>query len=203
MNSGICGASGTMPDIESRAWAGHPRRPNGIYVPRFRNVKEKSTRGFIRGYRYRGGSSPNFNFGAPSFGESHKCAVRDTGQWSINLGLWGECLARKENYVEIDKSRVDAWGIPTLKVTMEWGDNEKALWKDGREQAGAKNIRLTGTYSIPGFCIHEIGTARMGMDRGKSVLNKYCQAHDEENHFVTDGAAWVRLWCRAVALIRR
>ena len=125
----------TMPDIESRAWAGPPRRPNGIYVPRFRNVKEKSTNGFIRGYGYQGGSSPNFNFGAPGFGESYKNAVRDTGNWGINLGLWGECLARKENYVEIDNGRVDAWGIPTLKVNMEWSDNEKALWKDGREQA--------------------------------------------------------------------
>ncbi len=219
MNSGICGdndalgknlmdhiyqggASGTMPDLESRAWAGPPRRPNGIYVPRFRNVKEKSTNGFIRGYGYQGGSSPNFNFGAPGFGESYKNAVRDTGNWSINLGLWGECLARKENYVEIDKTRVDAWGVPTLKVTMDWSDNEKALWKDGREQAGimleaagAKNVRTTGTYSIPGFCIHEIGTARMGTDRRKSVLNKYCQAHDVENLFVTDGAAWVSSGC--------
>ena len=96
MNSGICGdndalyknlmdhiyrggATRTMPQIESRAWAGPPRRPNGIYVPRFRNVKEKSTNVFIRGYGYQGGSSPNFNFGAPGFGESYKNAVRDTG----------------------------------------------------------------------------------------------------------------------------
>lgn len=57
------------------------------------------------------------------------------------------------------------------------------------EAAGAKNVRTTGTYSIPGFCIHEIGTARMGTDRGKSVLNKYCQAHEVENLFVTGGAA--------------
>lgn len=100
--------------------------------------------------------------------------------------------------MEIDDGHVDAWGIPTRKVNMEWSDDEKALWKDCREQAAimleaarAKNVRTIGTYSIPGFCIHEIGTARMGTDRRKSVLNKYCQTHDVENLFVTDCAAWV------------
>lgn len=191
------GAAGTMPDIEARPWAGPPRRPNGIYVPRFRNVKQKETNGFIRGYGYQGGSSPNFNFGAPGFGKEYKEAVRN-GQWGINLGLWGECLARKENYVEIDKTRVDAWGIPILKINADWSDNEKKLWEDGRiqaaemlEAAGAKNVRKTGNYSVPGFCIHEVGTARMGNDAKTSVLNKWCQAHELPNLFVTDGAAWV------------
>ena len=39
---------------------GMPRRPNGIYIPRFRNVKEKETKGFIRGYGYQGGGMPAF-----------------------------------------------------------------------------------------------------------------------------------------------
>ena len=219
LNSGICnssgvlgrylmdhiyqgGAAGMMPNLEAKPWAGPPRRPNGIYVPRFRNVNEKTTNGFIRGYGYQGGSSPSFSFGAPGFGASYKEAVRK-GFWGINLGLWGECLARKENYVEIDKDRVDAWGVPVLKVHCDWSDNEKKLWEDGREQAaemleaaGAQNVRRTGQYSIPGFCIHEIGTARMGNDAKTSVLNQYCQAHDVENLFVTDGAAWVSSSCQ-------
>jgi choline dehydrogenase-like flavoprotein len=196
------GAAGMMPNLEAKPWAGPPRRPNGIYVPRFRNVNEKMTNGFIRGYGYQGGSSPSFNFGAPGFGASYKEAVRK-GSWGINLGLWGECLARKENYVEIDKDRVDAWGIPVLKVHCDWSDNEKKLWEDGREQAaemleaaGAQNVRKTGQFSIPGFCIHEIGTSRMGSDPKTSVLNQYCQAHDVENLFVTDGAAWVSSGCQ-------
>lgn len=219
LNSGICnssgvlgkyvmdhiyqgGAAGLMPQLEARPWAGMPRRPNGIYIPRFRNIKDKETNGFIRGYGYQGGSSPNFSFGAPGFGASYKDAVRK-GFWSINISLWGECLARKENYVEIDKNRVDAWGVPILRISAEWGDNEKKLWHDGREQAaemlkaaGAANVQLTGQYSVPGFCIHEVGTARMGNDKKTSVLNKYCQAHDVENIFVTDGAAWVSSGCQ-------
>ncbi len=197
------GAAGTMPDIEARPWAGPPRRPNGIYIPRFRNIKEKSTNGFIRGYGYQGGSSPSFDFGAPGFGKEYKEAVRK-GRWGINIGLWGECLARHENRVEIDKNRVDAWGIPILKINAGWGENELKLWEDGKvqaaemlEAAGAKNVQVTGrTPSIPGFCIHEIGTARMGTDPRKSVLNKWCQAHEMNNLFVTDGAAWVSSGCQ-------
>lgn len=195
------GASGLMPMFEARPWAGAPRRPNGIYIPRFRNVKEKMTNGFIRGYGYQGGSTPSFNFSAPGFGADYKNAVRN-GFFSINIGLWGECLARAENRVELDKNKLDAWGIPTLRVSMDWSDNEKKLWEDGRneaammlEAAGAKNVTKTGTFSVPGFCIHETGTARMGNDPKTSVLNQYCQSHDVENVFVTDGAAWVSSGC--------
>ncbi len=196
------GASGVMPMLEAKPWAGAPRRPNGIYVPRFRNVGERTTNGFIRGYGYQGGSSPAFDFGAGGFGASYKDAVRK-GHWGISLGLWGECLARKENRVEIDPERVDAWGIPVLKVNMEWSENEKRLWQDGREQAaemleaaGAKGVRMNGEYSYPGSCIHEIGTARMGNDAKTSVLNRYNRAHDVANLFVTDGAAWVSSSCQ-------
>ncbi len=196
------GAAGLMPSLEAKPWAGPPRRPNGIYIPRFRNVKEKESNGFIRGYGYQGGSSPSFDFGAPGFGASYKDAVRK-GFWGINIALWGECLARKENFVEIDKNRFDAWGIPVLKISADWSDNEKKMWDDGREQgaemlraAGATNVRLTGQHSVPGFCIHETGTARMGNDPKTSVLNKYCQAHDVENIFVTDGACWVSSGCQ-------
>ncbi len=196
------GASGTMPMVETKPWAGAPRRPNGIYIPRFRNVKDKMTNGFIRGYGYQGGSSPGFSTGAPGFGASYKEAVR-AGNYGINISLWGECLARKENFVEIDPERVDAWGIPILKVQCEWSDNEKKLWQDGREQgaqmleaAGAQNVHLTGEYSIPGFCIHETGTARMGNDARTSVVNRFGQVHDTSNVFVTDGAVWVSSGCQ-------
>jgi choline dehydrogenase-like flavoprotein len=228
LNSGICnqndalghyvmdhhyggGAAGTMPMLEAKPWAGPPRRPNGIYVPRFRNVKESTTNGFIRGYGYQGGSSPVFNTDAPGigvsypgfdtdspgFGAQYKDAVR-RGRWNISVMAFCECLARKENYVEIDRDRVDAWGVPILKMHAEYGDNESRLWNDSRvqaaemlEAAGATDVQLTGKPSIFGFCIHEVGTARMGNDSRTSVVNRFNQAHDVKNIFVTDGASWV------------
>jgi len=197
------GASGVMPMPETKPWAGPPERPNGIYIPRFRNVKEKETNGFIRGYGYQGGSSPQFNMGAPGFGAAYKNAVRDTGHWNVSIGAWCECLARKENHVEIDKEKKDAWGIPILKVRAEWSDNEKRLWDDARieavqmlEAAGATGVHMTGQHSVPGFCIHETGTARMGNDPKTSVVNRFTQAHEVKNIFVTDGACWVSSGCQ-------
>ncbi len=196
------GASGIMPTLEAKPWVGMPRRPNGIYIPRFRNVKEKETNGFIRGYGYQGGSMPGFNFGAPGFGKAYKDAVHQ-GRFAINIGAWGECLPRKENFVEIDKNKTDVHGIPVLKINCSWGDNELKLYEDAREQAvemltaaGAQEVRKTGNPSTPGHCIHEIGTARMGNDRKTSVFNKYCQSHDVENIFCTDGAVWVSSGCQ-------
>jgi choline dehydrogenase-like flavoprotein len=197
------GAAGEMPMLRANPWFGPPRRPNGIYIPRFRNVKEKTTNGFIRGYGYQGGSMPSFAMNAPGFGAEFKNAVREKGRWNVNLGLWAECLPRHENFAEIDKANVDAWGIPTLKIDMKWSDNELKLFQDAREQgaemleaAGAKNVQMTGKPSVPGFCIHEIGTARMGNDPKKSVLNAHNQTHDVKNIFVTDGACFVNSACQ-------
>ncbi|MFZ0595012.1 MAG: GMC family oxidoreductase [Bryobacteraceae bacterium] len=200
------GAHGIMPIAEARPWAGPPRRPNGIYIPRFRNVTEKRTNGpngeFIRGYGYQGSSRADFNFAAPGFGKTYKDSVHN-GFWAIDISAWNECLARKTNFAEIDRTRFDAWGIPILKIHAEWSDNERALWHDSQQQAlemlkaaGAKEVQPHGRYSVPGECIHEIGTARMGNDPKTSVLNKYNQAHDVPNIFVTDGAAFVSSGCQ-------
>ena len=196
------GASGVMPEVETKPWAGMLRRPNGIYVPRFRNVKEKTTNGFIRGYGYQGSSSPEFSFGAPGFGAAYKEAVR-VGSSKISLGVWGECLARKENMVELDPARVDAYGVPVLKISADWSDNELKIFEDARQQAaemlnaaGARDVKITGKPSVMGFCIHEVGTARMGNDAKTSVLNRFNQAHDVPNLFVTDGACYVSIGCQ-------
>jgi choline dehydrogenase-like flavoprotein len=197
------GASGTFPELKAEPWVGPPRRPTGIYIPRFRNVDRASTNGFIRGYGYQGRGEPSFAMKSPGFGAGFKKAVRENGSWGIGITAWCECLPRMENYVELDTEKTDAWGIPTLKIHMKWSDNELALWKDSREQAaetleaaGAKNVAMNGEVSVPGFCIHEVGTARMGNDPSKSVLNRFNQTHEVKNLFVTDGAAWVTIACQ-------
>ena len=197
------GATGTLPELTAKAWIGAPRRPNGIYIPRFRNIDQAVTNGMIRGYGYQGRSSPAFNFEASGFGADYKQRVHDETLWRTGIGVWAECLARYENHVSIDKDRVDAWGIPSVKVNMSWSDNDLALWRDGREEgaamleaSGHKDVKVTGEPSVPGFCVHEIGTARMGNDPKTSVLNRFNQAHDVKNLFVTDGAAWVSSACQ-------
>ncbi len=195
-------AAGIMPDKPINAWAGPPIRPNGTYIPRFRNVKESMTNGFIRGYAYQAGASPQFQFGAPGIGADFKVAVRQS-PWVMSMMGFGECLARKENQVEIDPAKVDAWGIPVLKITAERSDNDFKLYNDAQQQAvemleaaGATGIGQYGQPSTLGLCIHEVGTARMGNDPKSSVFNRYCQNHELSNLFCTDGAVWVSTACQ-------
>ena len=62
-------ANGEFPELpKGQAWYGPPRRPNGLYIPRFRNVDRSSTNGFIRGYGYQGGGFPAFAYNSPGFG---------------------------------------------------------------------------------------------------------------------------------------
>ena len=197
------GASGRMPELKAKPWAGPPSRPNGMYIPRFRNIERTHTDGMIRGYGYQGRSGPSFKFGSPGFGESYKRAVHERAEWHTSFGAWCECLPRYENYVALNRDRRDAWGIPTLDINFSWSDNDLALWNDARVQAaemleatGHKDVRLTGRPSVGGFCIHEVGTARMGKDPRKSVLNTWARANDVDNVFVTDGAAWASIGCQ-------
>jgi len=61
--------------------------------------------------------------------------------------------------------------------------------------AGGRNIETFAGDDPPGFCIHEMGTARMGRDPKTSVLNAFNRAHDVKNLFITDGAAMASSSC--------
>jgi len=194
------GANGSLPMLDKSTLA-QDGRANGIYIPRFRNIKTKQDR-FIRGYGFQGGAGqPLWEHakGIAGFGSELKKTVRENHPWGIGLGGFGECLARFDNHVILDKDVVDAWGIPVLHIEMTFGENERQMVKDMGETAaemlhaaGAKDVRASyGPTSTPGILIHEVGTARMGTDRKNSVLNKFNQAHDVKNLFVTDGACYV------------
>ena len=199
-HAGGGGASGSLPMLDSKRLE-QDGRANGIYIARFRNLTTKHGR-FIRGYGFQGGAGqPLWEHakGIAGFGSELKKAVREYHPWGIGLGGFGECLARRENHVRLNKDVVDAWGIPVLHIEAAFGDNEREMVRDMGETAGemlnaagVKDIRVSyGPTSTPGILIHEVGTARMGNDRKKSVLNKFNQAHDVKNLFVTDGACYV------------
>jgi glucoside 3-dehydrogenase (cytochrome c) catalytic subunit len=197
------GAYGHLPEFKVLPNANEPQRPNGIYVPRFRNTPSggKHSR-FLRGYGFQGGADAEFNFNAEGYGTSLKTAVKQ-GVYAISLGAFGESLARWDNYCEIDRDLKDAWGIPALRISMTHGDNEAALMEDAGataaemlEAAGAKDIKEQAKVEMPGMAIHELGTARMGNDPKKSVLNAFNQEHDVKNVFVMDGASFVSSACQ-------
>lgn len=116
----------------------------------------------------------------------------------------GECIARKDNYCEIDPDVVDEWGIPVLKFNYTWSDHERLQAKHMHETfseifdaMGAK--QLSGKpendpdhgLAAPGRIIHEVGTTRMGKNPKKSVTNEFQQLHDMKNVFIVDGGPFV------------
>ena len=139
---------------------------------------------------------------APGIGADYKQAVKQ-GIYGVSLGAFGESLANFDNFCEIDPNLKDAWGIPALRISMAHGKNEAALMRDAAitgaemlEAAGAKDIRLTTGTEMPGMAIHEVGTARMGNDPKKSVLDPFCRSHDVSNLLVTDGSGFVSSACQ-------
>jgi choline dehydrogenase-like flavoprotein len=197
------GASGIFEDMRTPPSANPPHRPNGIYVVRFRNTPATGKHShFLRGYGFQGGASPEFNMDAAGLGADYKKAVK-LGTYEVSMGGFGESLANFDNFCEIDSNLKDAWGIPALRISMAHGTNEAALMRDAGitaaemlEVAGAKNIKLTTGVEMPGMAIHEVGTARMGNDPKKSVLNPFCQSHDISNLLVSDGSCFVSSACQ-------
>jgi choline dehydrogenase-like flavoprotein len=204
------GARGEVPGLEDVYYQGN--RPNGVYVPRFRNLGDAATRrpDFLRGYGYQGSASRaswSRGAGEPGFGLELKRRLRDPGGWSMNLGAFGECLPRADNRVELADA-TDPFGIPQLRVHVTWGPNELAMRKDMAaaaaemlEAGGCRNVKTNdelqpdGYGAEPGLGIHEMGGARMGRDPGSSVLNAHNQVWDAPNVFVTDGACMTSSSC--------
>jgi choline dehydrogenase-like flavoprotein len=134
----------------------------------------------------------------PGFGASFKKQVRDNAGAFIRMGGFGEVLARYENYVDLDPGVKDKWGVPVLRFHYKFGDNERKMAADMAdaakemfEAAGFEIVGVNRSLLTEGWSIHELGTARMGNDPKKSVVNQFQQSHDVKNLFVVDGSTHV------------
>ncbi len=165
------GASGELPGNENEYYYG--RRPNGIYIARFRNLGDRGSEhpDFLRGYGYQGSASRSGwgrGVGRAGVGSDLKEDLREPGPWSMWIGGWGECLPREENYVELDPEVTDAWDMPVLRIHCSWSDNEDKMREDMAlsaaemlEAVGARNIEPFINESPPGLCIHEMNSSKL------------------------------------------
>jgi len=201
------GASGFVPGFDDKYYSG--RRPNAIYVPRFRNIGN-DRREYIRGFGYQGGASRSGwqqNVGELGIGPALKAALIEPGPWAIGLVGFGETLPYHDNRVMLDKNRLDKWGLPTLAMDCRIRDNELKMRVDMRndaaetlESAGVTNVRPFDEYYEFGSSIHEMGAARMGRNPKTSILNGFNQVWDAQNVFVTDGACMTSSACQNPSL---
>jgi choline dehydrogenase-like flavoprotein len=198
------GARAISDDFQDQYFTG--RRPNGVYIPRFRNTHASSQRNdYVRGFGYQGGAWRGWPETSELLGESLKEGLQTPGPWTMWLGSWGEMLPYYENKVTLNWDALDPYGLPMLEIDCGFRDNEFAMRKDMMacagemmEAAGLKNIQTFDNVNSahPGHCIHEMGTARMGKDPRTSVLNRWNQMHEVPNVFVTDGACMTSSACQ-------
>jgi len=168
------GARGNFPGFDDQYYKG--RRPNGVYIPRFRNVNGDVRPDYLRGFGFQGRaerSSWQSTQHQPGFGVDYKNAMRKPAPWVFSLFGFGEMLPAVTNRVSLHATKTDQWGVPLLHIVHTY-DNGVHL----------------------GLGIHEMGGARMGNDPSESVLNKYNQCHDVPNVYVTDGAAMTSSACQ-------
>jgi choline dehydrogenase-like flavoprotein len=188
------GASGTYEGFMDKYTFGN--RPTGIFIPRFRNISKETERtDYVRGFTYQGGAGRGRKGWGDGIGIDLKEQLTEAGGWSMSITAWGEHLPYYDNKVTLHKEKKDKFGMPVLLIDCEFKENEKALGLDAMnaaaeilEMGGLKNVKTHDWKKIPGSCIHETGTARMGKDPKTSVLNKWNQMHEVNNVFITDGS---------------
>ncbi len=197
---GGSGAYGTVPGFEDRYSFG--RRATDMYVPNFRHDKADNV-DFVRGYGYQGNGSNRPRAGntasSAGIGAEAKGRVGAPLPWRIGFGMFGEMLPYFDNQVTLNPTKTDKWGIPLLHIDAHGRENERKMAqqaaKDAEEFLIAGGCVDVTSWSLApekpiqvGGLIHEMGGACMGKDPKGSVLNKWAQAHDVPNLFVTDGA---------------
>lgn len=201
------GVSAVVDGHEDRYYSG--RRPNGFYIPRYRNVGSDK-RSYLRGFGYQGSASrQNWSrlVDEPLLGDDLKRAAEEPGPWRLGMSGFGEMLPSHDNYVKLDHDHKDKYGLPVLNFNVAHGENENRMKKDILDDAmemmtaaGYRDVRSYITPANVGAAIHEMGTARMGRDPKTSVLNGWNQMHACNNVFITDGSFMASSACQNPSL---
>jgi choline dehydrogenase-like flavoprotein len=162
------------------------------------------SRGFARGYtlQFVRGNGPaheaitNLGTGRLCWGNDHHRVYRKQIYRRLTAIVACEDLPEERNRVTLDPVLKDSHGIPAPRVEYAVGENTRRMMEHGiarateaLEAAGAKDIFGSSTaLSSPG---HLLGTARMGRDPERSVVNEWGRCHDVKNLFIVDGSIWV------------
>jgi choline dehydrogenase-like flavoprotein len=161
-------------------------------------------RDFVRGFTYQLGRGSRvvatalngMLSGRIPWGEGHHDAYR--GMFNHIIGMSGICedLPEEHNTVTLDPELKDAHGIPAPKLDYTLSENSSRMLEFAVERgtevlnaAGAKDIMVESPIAAGGW--HLLGTARMGTDPARSVVNEWGRCHDVRNLFIIDGSIFV------------
>lgn len=162
------------------------------------------SRDFVRGYcfQFSRGLGPartamnGMADGLLPWGEGHHDAFRRLFEHSAGMVSICEDLPEETNRVRLDPDLTDRDGVPAPKITYRLSDNTRKMLDHsiarGTEiltAAGAHDITVKSPLPYAGW--HLLGTARMGTDPDRSVVNEWGRSHDVRNLFIVDGSIFV------------
>lgn len=134
--------------------------------------------------------------GKKMWGQDWKEALRQHWNGTAGLTMQGESLPYDDQFLDLDPVYKDAWGMPLLRITFDWHDNDYKMNRFIRGKAAEIMRRMGPAFMDPKLELmpydihqykstHPTGGAIMGTDPGNSVASKYGQVWDTPNVFVT------------------
>jgi len=161
------------------------------------------SRGFVRGYTFQmtrstGPARTAMGLTLPpvAWGERHHADFAMRFGNSTTLVALGEDLPEEHNRVELHASLSDSNGIAAPKVSYRLSENSARMMVHACTQAekvlsraGAHTVKATSLLRPAGW--HLMGTARMGDDPRRSVVDHSGRAHDADNLYIVDGSVFV------------
>ncbi len=181
---------------------GHRGPPLCIWSQEF--YETGKDRDFVRGFNFQ------FNRGMPvateavnteaaglvPWGDGHHDAFRALMGHRLTVGVCTEDLPEEHNRVTLDPVLKDRHGIPAPKIDYTIGDNTNRMLdfavaraREIMDAAGARHVGVIRPLPLSGW--HLLGTARMGHDPERSVVNGWGRSHDVKNLFIVDGSVFV------------
>jgi choline dehydrogenase-like flavoprotein len=186
-------------DEQLRSWEGHV----GAKIVSYEFYETNTDRGFVRGAKWSlaptGGpvnAALPTRAGSQVWGPEHHAHVRAHLGRSVSWAIFGEDLPDETNRVTIDPTLTDSSGIPAPKVTYRVNENSRRLLDfsidraiESLAEAGAYKTATEALMHYSGW--HLLGTARMGDDPEKSVVDGFGRSHDVPNLYIVDGSVFV------------
>jgi gluconate 2-dehydrogenase alpha chain len=139
----------------------------------------------------------------PRWGRAWKAAVRKHYRHSAPVTLQGTVMSYQDRYLSLDPTYRDRYGIPLLRITFDWHDNEyrMAAYTAGKMEEIVRQMRPESHATLllkPGNhydvriyqSTHTTGGAIMGSNRVNSVINRYSQSWDLPNLFIYGASAF-------------
>ena len=164
---------------------------------------DRSPFGFVGGYSIGAGFNTALPIGyrpvprgTAQWGTEWKAAPSKWYQTAMNIGASGGVMANRYNYYDLDPTYRNAFGLPLMRMTFDYKDNEHRMGRHASERINALAKSMNPTHLneasartdpwtvVPYQSTHNTGGTIMGTNPGNSALNKYLQSWDCHNLFV-------------------